>query len=257
MEKHGELNEKLFISTTADDCREEASRFGLGLEIAEFCWAKRIDVDLEKNVAQTRELMDGLPRFIFHAPFAELAPCAIDPRARELAASRYRQSLWLAQRLGTKHVVIHGGFVPEVYYPEYYVSESIIFWKLFLREAPADIEIMLENVMEPSPDTLVSIAEGVSDPRLGLCLDVGHANCSVSKTPPVEWIGPMRSYLRHVHIHNNEGERDLHSPLGNGVIAMERVIDTVLETCPQATFTVENMHCRESMDWLADMGYLK
>ena len=257
MEKHGELNGKLFISTTADDCREAALRGGVGLEIAEFCWAQRIDLDLEKNVARCRELMEGLPRFIFHAPFAELAPCAIDPRARELAASRYRQSVRLAERLGTKRIVIHGGFIPEVYFPEYYVSESIHFWKRFLRDAPDDIEIMLENVMEPSPDTLVRIADGVGDPRLGLCLDVGHANCSVSQTPPLEWIEPMRPHLRHVHIHNNEGDRDLHSPLGSGTIPMEQVLDTVLEACPRASFTVENIHCRESMDWLADKGYLK
>ncbi len=45
MEKKVSLRERLFVSTTADDCREEARRFRLGLEIAEFCWAQRIDRD--------------------------------------------------------------------------------------------------------------------------------------------------------------------------------------------------------------------
>lgn len=63
---------------------------------------------------------------------------------------------------------------------------------------------------------LVQIAEQVNDPRLGLCLDVGHANTSVSRTPPMEWIGPMAPWLKHVHLHNNKGDWDLHDPAGTG-----------------------------------------
>ena len=60
-------------------------------------------------------------------------------------------------------------------------------------DVPADMTLALENVMEPSPETLVSIAAQIDDPRLGLCLDVGHANTCVSETPPMDWIvpGPM------------------------------------------------------------------
>lgn len=251
-----ELSKRLFISTTADDCRSEALPRGLALEIAEFCWAQRIDRELEATVDRCRELMRDIPRVTFHAPFAELSPCAIDPRARELAASRYRQSLWIASRLGAGLTVIHGGFVPEVYYPEYFVEQSVLFWKLFLRTQPDDIRIALENVMDPSPEMLCEIVNGVDDPRLGLCLDAGHANCSVSRVPPLEWIAPMEKRLFHVHIHNNMGERDLHSPLGEGNIDMERFIDTVLERCPRATFTIENIHAAPSVSWLEEKGYI-
>lgn len=250
------LRERLFVSTTADDCREEARRFRLGLEIAEFCWAQHIDAEREKHIDAAKALLAGIPRGIFHAPFAELAPCAIDPQARRLAATRYRQSIEIARELGITRLVIHGGFIPQVYYPEYYAEQSILFWKEFLRDAPEDIRIALENVMEPSPDTLCEIARGVSDPRLGLCLDVGHANCCVSNTPPADWIEPMAPWLFHVHLHNNEGDNDLHSPLGKGTVPIESIIDTVARRCPEATFTIENMHCRESMDWLINKGYL-
>ena len=257
MTDRSQLKNRLFISTTADDCRPLALGHGLGLEIAEFCWAQRIDRELEATVERCRELIADIPRVTFHAPFAELAPCAIDPRARELAASRYRQSLWIASRLGAELTVVHGGFVPEVYFPEYFVEQSIIFWKLFLREQPKSIRIALENVMDPSPEMLVEIVRGVDDPRLGLCLDAGHANCSVSRVPPLDWIGPMKDKLFHVHIHNNMGERDLHSPLGEGTVDMERFIDTVLENCPNATFTIENVHAAPSVSWLEEKGYIE
>lgn len=63
--------------------------------------------------------MAGLDRFWFHAPFAELAPCAIDPLVRQVTEKRYRQAADLAQDLGVRRLVIHGGFVPQVYFPEW------------------------------------------------------------------------------------------------------------------------------------------
>ena len=38
--------------------------------------------------------------------------------------------------------------------------------------------------------------------------------------------------------------------------AMEQVLDTLLARCPAATYTIENMNCAPSLDWLAARGYL-
>ena len=52
-----QLKNRLFISTTADDCRPLALEHGLGLEIAEFCWAQRIDRELEATVDRCRNML--------------------------------------------------------------------------------------------------------------------------------------------------------------------------------------------------------
>ena len=109
--------------------------------------------------------------------------------------------------------------------------------------------------MEPQPRLLAEIARQVDDPRLGLCLDVGHANTFVSRVPPLEWVAPMAPWLRHVHLHNNAGHDDLHDPLGQGTLAMEQVLDTILELCPAATFTLENQDCGPSLAWLREHRY--
>ena len=114
--------------------------------------------------------MAGLHRFWLHAPFAELCPCAIDPLVRQVTARRYRQAIALARDLGVRQLVIHGGFVPQVYFPEWYVEQSVLFWRELLAELPPDMTIALENVMEPEPRLLADIARQVDDPRLGLCL---------------------------------------------------------------------------------------
>lgn len=249
-----DLRNKLYLSGIDEAAAELARENGLGFEISEFCWAPRLENPdaLEK----VRHQMAGMERFWLHAPFAELAPCAVDPRVREVTRQRYRQTLEMADRLGITRVVIHGGFIPLVYFPEWYVEQSAAFWRDFLEEVPERFTIALENVMEPGPELLTEIVRQVDDPRLGLCLDVGHANTPVSKTAPLDWIGPMAPWLRHVHLHNNPGDMDRHGALGEGSIPMEAVLDRLLEVCPQATMTLENRDCAPSLLWLRERGYL-
>jgi sugar phosphate isomerase/epimerase len=247
---------RFHISTIDENAAGIAREYGLGIEIADFCWAQRMDVGLEENLAAAMEKTRGTESLWFHAPFAEISPCAIDPKVRALTKERYKASAALASRLGIKRMVVHGGYIPHVYFPEHYVSESVRFWKEFLKEAPDDLVIALENVMEPGPEMLVEIAEGVGDPRLGLCLDIGHANCDISETPPLGWIAPEAKHLKHVHLHNNHGENDLHLPLGEGDIDCERIINEVLRLSPEATFTIENMDSIDSIKWLIGKGFL-
>ena len=214
-------------------------------------------LDDSAALPRTREEIHGISSLWLHGPFAELIPCAIDPLARDVAMRRFRQALDAAQALGIRRMVFHGGFIPHVYFPEWYVEQSVWFWREFLRDVPADMTLALENVMEPSPETLVSIAAQIDDPRLGLCLDVGHANTCVSETPPMDWIVPMAPWLRHVHLHNNQGDTDLHAPLGQGNIPMRQIIDTVLQAAPEATFTIENQNALPSLHWLAAQGYIE
>ncbi|MBR3298617.1 MAG: sugar phosphate isomerase/epimerase [Clostridia bacterium] len=259
MSKRSGLKEKLHISSIDENCAAAARAHGLGVEIAEFCWAYYIDNERDAHIENCRRMMaeSGSSSFWFHAPFAELAACAIDPRARELAMTRYLQSAEIARELGIDRLVIHGGYIPYVYYPVTYVDQSIAFWNEFLEKTPEELVVALENVMEPSPEMLVQIADGVDSPRLGLCLDIGHANCIVSKTPPLDWVKPMAKRLFHVHIHDNIGENDLHLPLGEGSIPVESILDAVLELCPTASFTIENMYSAGSIEWLVKKGYIQ
>lgn len=251
------FKEKLHISTIDERASERAAEYGLGLEIADFCWAQRIDCELEENIRAARKKAKGAERLWFHAPFAELSPCAIDPKVRALTEERYFSALSIADSLGISRIVIHDGYIPNVYFPEYFISESIAFWRDLIDSVPRGAKIALENVMDESPDMLCEIVESISDERLGVCLDIGHANCPVSKLPPLEWIAPLAPHLFHVHIHNNMGERDLHSSLRDGTIPVREVLDRVMELAPNATFTIENMDSRDSLLWLCEQGYLE
>ena len=250
------FHDRLYISTTAEDAHALAVTHDLGIELAEFCTACNMDENFAAMDHAARLAMDGVTRFTFHAPFAEMSPAAVDPLVREITARRYRQAISLAEDYGIHKVVIHSGFIPLVYFPEWFVPQSVGFWRDFLRGVSTDMTICLENVMEPGPDIMTQIAVGVDDPRFKLCLDVGHANTRVSSTPLDKWIAETAPWLGHVHIHNNDGDMDLHRPLGEGVIDYDRVLDSLLTLCPEATCTIENMSASKSVEWLFAHHYL-
>lgn len=247
---------RLFLSTVADDAVSTAKEFGLGLELAEFCTASNMDTDFEYWDAIVREKMAGTDRFILHAAFNELCPAAIDPLVYEIAQRRYEQSYALARNYGIKQIVAHSGYVPFVYFKEYFTERSVTFWKRFLSDKPADLFLVLENVLEDTPDMLIDIVKGVNDPRFKLCLDVGHANITKNGVTMDEWTAAVVPYLGHVHLHNNRGWPDAHAALGDGDIDIERLLCIILEGQPMVTLTIEARECKKSVDWLISKGFI-
>lgn len=239
---------RIYISTTASDAHCVAKQYGIGIEIAQYCTAWNMDEKFEAVHPKVLEEVDGVSNRLLHGPFNELFPCAIDPRARALAAERYRQAIGLAKEYGAKKVVIHGGYNPWIYYPVWYVQQSILFWKDFLREDPG-LEIVLENVLETEPKMLLDIVKGVDDPRLRLCLDVGHVN-AYSEIPVMDWLDAWSPYISHFHIHNNDGTWDSHSALMDGTIPMSKLLAAIPEKCPEASVTLELMEAESSLHWL-------
>ena len=242
--------EKIYLSTVAPDAARTARKYGLGLEIAEFCTAWNMDEEFSQTDASVRGKLTGIPNRILHAPFNELFPCAIDKKARALAADRYRQAIALAKKYGADKVVIHGGYNPWIYYPVWYVEQSVLFWKEFLQEDPG-VQIVLENVLEETPDMLLDIVRGAGDERLRLCLDIGHVN-AYSRIPVKKWLEAWAPVLSHFHIHNNDGSADRHCALYDGTVPVKELLLQVAALCPEATVTCELTETEASVQWLLD-----
>lgn len=245
---------EFYLSTIADSAAALAREHHLGLEIADFTYAPLLDSGFSNAHMACREKMKGLERFWFHGPFAELCPAAIDPEVRSVAAKRFTQAVQVASGYGIDRLIFHGGFIPNIYYPEWFIPESVKFWREFLRTVPEEITIALENVLEPEPYILAEVAKQIGDPRLGLCLDIGHANL---KQVPVEtWIMEFAPFLRHVHLHSNDKRLDEHKALGTGTVDAEAVLEQLQGQAPNATITLEMMEPASSVEWLRKNGWL-
>ena len=213
-----------------------------------------MDEGLSEAEEALETMLSGISRRVLHGPFNELFPCAVDPKARELAAFRYGQALERARAYGIGKVVLHAGFNPYLYYPCWFEEQSIDFWRAF--EIPDGMTVCLKNVLEEKPEMLANILQAVDSPKLRMCLDLGHVS-AYSKIPAEDWLRICAPWLSHFHIHNNDGSRDTHSGLTEGILPVESLLHLAEKLWPDATFTLELPEAGTSVCWLKEKGFLE
>ena len=128
--------------------------------------------------------------------------------------------------------------------------------KEFISQLPDHLELLLENVLDASPEHIARVCDGVGDGRLRICLDVGHAN-AYSPVPVVEWIRMLGSRIAHVHLHNNDGSCDAHNALGDGSMNMPEVLEALDVHAPSAAICIESMDAQASLRYLMEHGIIE
>lgn len=240
-----------------------AVKYGLGMELTEFCISENCD-EPSKIMDFFEENTKYSSNLLFHAPYNELFPQAIEPAVVRVAEQRYDESYRLCLKYGFKKMVVHANCVASLYFSGYFITQQIKFWKKFLEEHPGNTQIVIENVMENEPWLITKIIEGVDDERFRMCLDLGHANLHNEHTLDY-WIEECAPYISHLHIHNNNGPvqgfagaGDLHRALGNGIIDYERLLKKVMDLCKyhDLTATIETTEMEESALWLKEKGFI-
>lgn len=249
------LRDRIYLATIAADAADLAQRHDLGLELDQFCTAANMDADFPFWDGQVREQLARVKRSVFHAPFAELSPCTIDPLVREVARRRLTQAAGLCRRYDIRRMVVHSGFLPNVYFPEWFVEQGAAFFRDLLAELPGDFHLYIENVLDPDPKPLLELVKAIDDPRARLCLDVGHAH-SVSAVPVRDWLCALGLFLGHLHLHDNDGSRDQHRIPGDGTIGFPSLLDDILAAAPDATLTFECLDAAACVQRLSDFGVL-
>ena len=229
---------QMYLSTLSPDAPALAEECGLGMELDHFCTAANMDENFAEWDAAVRADMRHARRFVLHAPFAEIAPSAIDPLIREVSMKRLAQAIGLCRRYGVNRMVAHSGFLPRLYFPQWYVSQAAAFFRELLEKADDDFELLIENVLEPEPDMLGELIERIGDPRAKLCIDVGHAFVSSEISVP-EWIDRLGPQIGHLHLHDNDGFYDFHLAPGDGKIGYPELFAVLEAHAPDATWTFE------------------
>ena len=227
---------------------------GLGLEIIGFCTAERMED--EELLASEEVRLRPFARKSLHAPYYELTPCAIDSLIGRVSLHRYRQAVATCMRLGIRRMVVHSGYAPQMYFPEWFVPKSIEFWREFVKALPADFEMLLENVLDPRPEYIRDVCDGVDDPRLRICLDVGHAN-AYSPVSAEDWIKMLGQRIAHVHLHNNDGSRDAHAPLNAGSMDIARILKLLDVHAPEAEICIESVDAVSCLKTLEETGAME
>lgn len=215
----------LYISHLLDDdsMKELIQEMGLGIESIEFSIAENLD-QMEQKLLEYEKRLEymGARELTLHGPFLDLNPMAFDSLVQEATRVRYEQTYEAGRKLGAKKIIFHAGYIPSVYFLEGWAERMVDFYERFLENKSDEIEILMENVLDPLPGPIRKVAEGISHPAFGICLDIGHAHC-YSEVPVEQWISELFPYIRHLHLHDNLGNQDSHLALGAGSINLDPV----------------------------------
>ena len=237
-----------------------AEEYGLGFEYNDFFFPEVMDdkrlCDELISRYRGRELPDCCT---MHGAFFDVLVFSEDRRIREIAEQRIRESLELARKIGAGGVVFHTNHTPLLtsdFYLKGWQEKNERFWRRILPEY-TDLDIYMENMFDSSPDMLKALAESLSDlPNFGVCLDYAHAVIYGSDIDG--WVTELSSYVRHLHINDNDLKNDLHLAVGEGKMDWRRFkehYDSSLSKAKTALIeTSSPERQRRSAEYLTKLG---
>ncbi len=216
---------------------EYAQAHQLGFEVINFYFPTVLDD--EDTVNRLLAMYKGKPVHAMHGVFIDINYSGGDPLVMNASRKRIEQCASCAVHMGIKRIVLHSCFfpllVPNDMLYDIWAEESA---NLLIEIAEKyDVEFVIENMLDITPNIIVKMMKAANHPRIGACLDVGHAN--LSKTPIARWIEDLHPYLRHVHLNDNFGIYDEHLPLGMGNVDWPEVDGQFRQYKVQADYTIE------------------
>jgi sugar phosphate isomerase/epimerase len=181
-------------------------------------------------------------RLAIHGPYTGIDFGHKDHLLKDAVRKRMDMTYQAVRELKPDTLVLHTGCSEQMLrynLTENWLETASEFWRSeIVRYAECRVRVVLENVVEQSPDLMMELADRVESEHLGFCLDIGHANLC-SQLPPSQWVEKMGQRLKHVHLHDNDGQRDDHLPVGQGSIDFDSFFETLYKWVPDVTVSME------------------
>ena len=185
-----------------------------------------------------------------------------------------RRSIVAAGLLGSKYIIIHP-CIPRVYkYTTYREETKKINMDFYSRLMPTaeeyGVKICLENMFNGDAKhpagycicpTVISTSWEMKDyfkslaaPNLfAYCLDIGHGNLTGSS--PEQMIYDLGDNLETLHVHDNDGTKDMHECPYRGNINWDKVMTALRDVRYNGVFNFEaDTHNRMYINSIPDMG---
>ncbi|ADC47101.1 xylose isomerase-like TIM barrel domain-containing protein [Methanobrevibacter ruminantium M1] len=183
------------------------------------------DIDVEKDLIDKFNSYDL--KYTVHAPFIEVNPASVNPALAKASVDEIKRSVDLANLLDSDIVVIHPGraiFTNDMEYMAsvYRIAEENL---KVIGEYAKDNGVMtcIENLPRLRGfmyQDINQLNETLERTGLPMTLDIGHAYTAGFDVDDVSF-----DCISHIHIHDNDGIRDSHLPLGEGIIDFKRFFE--------------------------------
>jgi sugar phosphate isomerase/epimerase len=185
----------------------------------------------EEKIKQHKRIIENFSgRISIHGPFVGIRQTHRDYLLKEAVKKRMQLTYEMAKELKPEIMVFHSGIKSDIKKWElenFWLEETTIFWKEEIKKYGKEgIKIVIENLIEESPDILIKLCDAVNSDSFALCLDTGHMNV-FSELSPSEWVQKMDKRLKYIHLHDNNSESDEHLPVGKGNIDFDSFFHSI------------------------------
>jgi sugar phosphate isomerase/epimerase len=178
-----------------------------------------------------------------HVPVWDVNLTCGNAYLRAAVLETYRHSIVLASRLGAKHVVLHTGWCSDQHFSKEEGRARAREAMLALHEfnAPYGQSLLVENVGTNATslfteDQFVHFLDGFPG-DFGYLVDVGHAFINGWNLETL--FTRLGKRLRAIHIHDNDGLKDRHAPIGEGCMDWKAILGAANSTGLELNLVLE------------------
>lgn len=246
------------------------------VEVSKLCQKYHLGIEVQSffdpYLDDFQEILDEHKRVLsnmscgksLHAPFWNLNLGTKMKGLRKETLDTFQNAYRLAETLGCTEIVVHNGYIPGSYGYGGWADRAVDFWNEFFYGKDDSIVMCIENQFEEDSEIMKMEIDTVHDPRLKICLDVGHAHAN-SNMPAEERISSLGDRIAYFHLHNNHGKQNIkgrnddeHLGLNGGTIDMKGLLCLAESHCPEAIWNIETSikYLEESISFLKENQYL-
>lgn len=252
--------DKIFLSDGGrlDKMLHLLKKSNCNLEVQTFAYPDVLTGNIKRALAEYKQKIKplNLKQINMHGPFLDLALFSKDPDIMEISEKRYLQGLDIALELGAKMIVFHSQYNPMLRLSQYvdlWLQKTARFFEKILKmQKYSQINFLVENMFEDTPDLLGQLMMTLDSPRAGICLDVGHVNVYGGKNYAL-WINKLAPHLKYIHLSDNDGLVDNHKPLGAGTVDFQEIFQTLADENVRPDYCLElnnELDLQESLDFM-------
>lgn len=200
---------------------------------------EKLDLGLMKSCAE--QLAALQLKTTVHAPFSGFNPGNPKKRLRKTAHTMCQQSLALAAALDAGCIVFHPGIpyqaTPKVL--DKWLVNALNFWPEYIEQAKQQgTVIAVENIYERGSMVFEQLFAALGCEHFGHCFDIGHWNIFAEQSLD-DWFKKLGKQIKHIHLHDNQGETDQHLPVGSGNIDFSALFAQLTTLPKKPTMTLE------------------
>lgn len=186
---------------------------------------------------------------IGHLPYGELINKAVVVSEQDKVIRELRRWVEFYSNIGIKVAAIHipyqlaGPSDTSITFPQKIRDSCILFFKSLVKLGREySLVLAVENRFERGifgylPYDLLDIINSVGDDYLRLCLDVGHAH--INGISPKEYYKILHPNVVLIHLHDNDGSKDLHLPPYLGGIDWDGFLSTLKQLGYNGNYVLE------------------